>query len=241
MKIAIIGYGKMGHTIERIAKEIGHEIVCIIDADNQEDFNSDAFRRADVAIEFTTPSTAFDNYLKAFKQGVTVVSGSTGWLSRLEEIKEICANGDASFFYSSNYSIGMNIFFELNKYLAKMMNRFSQYNVNIKEIHHIHKLDHPSGTAITLAEGIINNLRRKTSWTEDDKAQSEEILIKHEREGEVAGTHIVEYKSSVDRIVIEHEAYSREGLALGAIIAAEWMQGKKGYHTMDEMMNLDKK
>lgn len=238
MKIALIGYGKMGHAIERIAINRGHEIVCTIDKDNQDDFNSEAFRSADVAIEFSTPATAFDNYMKAFAQGVKVVSGSTGWLDRLDEVKAKCANEGATFFYSSNFSIGVNLFFAVNKYLAKIMNRFSQYDVKMKEIHHIHKLDHPSGTAISLARGVIENLDRKDSWTESHEEGKNAIVIDHEREGEKAGTHIVEYSSDVDRIVIEHEAFSREGFALGAVVAAEWMADKTGYHTMDELMKL---
>lgn len=238
MKIAIIGYGKMGKEIERVAIERGHEIVCIIDADNQQDFDSDNFRRADVAIEFTMPTTAYANYIKAFNQGVAVVSGSTGWLDKLESVKEMCNEENATFFYSSNYSIGVNIFFALNKYLAKIMDRFSQYDVTMNEIHHIHKLDHPSGTAITLANGILENIERKNDWTEQVDTSADKLLITHEREGEVPGTHSIEYKSDVDRIVIEHEAFNRRGLALGAVVAAEWLKGKKGFHTMDQLMNI---
>lgn len=238
MKIALIGYGKMGHAIEAIARKRGHEIVCIIDVTNQEDFNSNAFRSADVAIEFSTPSSAYSNYMNAFKQGVKVVSGSTGWLDKINEIKNLCENDNATFFYSSNFSIGVNIFFAINKYLAKIMNRFPEYDVTMNEIHHIHKLDHPSGTAISLADGIIENLARKDAWTEDAGAASDKLFINHEREGEVPGTHIIEYKSDVDRIVIEHEAFSRHGFALGAVVAAEWMKDKVGFHTMDEMMDL---
>lgn len=238
MKIALIGYGKMGKEIERIAIERGHEIVCIIDADNQQDFDSDNFRRADVAIEFTMPTTAYANYIKAFNQGVAVVSGSTGWLDKLESVKKMCEEENATFFYSSNYSIGVNIFFALNKYLAKIMDRFSQYDVTMNEIHHIHKLDHPSGTAITLANGILESIERKNDWTEQADASADKLLITHDREGEVPGTHTIEYKSDVDRIVIEHEAFNRRGLALGAVVAAEWLKGKKGFHTMDELMNI---
>ena len=238
MKIALIGYGKMGHIIERIALERGHEIVSIIDADNQHDFDSPEFASADIAIEFTSPKSAVDNYLRCFSRGVPVVSGSTGWLERLDEIKQLCNDGKATFFYSSNFSIGVNIFFALNKYLARIMNHFDQYGVSVNEIHHIHKLDHPSGTAITIADGIIDNLDRKSSWTEANDAPADQLLINHQRIGEVPGTHQVEYRSSVDRIFIEHEAFSREGFALGAVVAAEWMLGKKGFHTMDEIMNF---
>lgn len=239
MKIALIGYGKMGKAIERIAIGRGHEIVCCIDTDNQDDFESAAFESADIAIEFSTPQSAYANYLRAFAKGVPVVSGSTGWLDKLPDIKHLCDEGKATFFYSSNFSIGVNIFFALNKYLARLMNRFQQYDVDMTEIHHIHKLDHPSGTAITLADGIIENLTRKTQWTENEAPESNEVRISHERRGEIPGTHIINYESDVDRITISHEAFSREGFALGAVVAAEWMNDKKGFHTMDELMNIN--
>ena len=236
MKIALIGYGKMGKTIERIALNRGHEIVSIIDINNVEDFDSDAFRSADVAIEFTTPHTAFDNYLKAFAQGVPVVSGSTGWIERMPEIKEICKKEDATFFWTSNYSIGVNIFFALNKYLSALMDNFTDYTPLMKEIHHIHKLDHPSGTALTLAEGLIDNVNRIDNWTEESDCNKNQLFIDHEREGEVPGTHIISWDSQVDTITIEHKAKSREGFALGAVVAAEWVATRSGFLTMDELM-----
>lgn len=236
MKIALIGYGKMGKTIEQIALNRGHEIVSIIDIDNQQDFDSDAFRSADVAIEFTTPNTAVDNYMKAFAQGVAVVSGSTGWTKRMPEIKAICDKGDATFFWTSNFSLGVNIFFALNKYLSAIMDNFDNYQPKMKEIHHIHKLDHPSGTAITLAEGLIENVGRIDSWIEEC-ANDSQLLIEHQREGEVPGTHIISWDSDVDTITIEHKAKSRQGFALGAVVAAEWVCGKKGFLTMDQMMH----
>ncbi len=236
MNIALIGYGKMGKTIEKIAIERGHNIVSIIDIDNQQDFDSDAFRSADVAIEFTTPATAVDNYFKAFAQGVPVVSGSTGWTTRMPEIKAVCDRGEATFFWTSNFSLGVNIFFALNKYLSALMDNFTDYTPEMKEIHHIHKLDHPSGTAITLAEGLINNVTRIDSWTEDKTATSQ-LQINHEREGEVPGTHIISWDSEVDTITIEHKAKSRQGFALGAVVAAEWVSGQKGFLTMDQMMH----
>lgn len=235
MKIALIGYGKMGHTIERIARCRGHEIVCIIDIDNQHDFDSDAFRCADIAIEFTTPATAVDNYLKAFAQGVKVVSGSTGWTSRINEIKEYCDNKNATFLWSSNFSLGVNLFFTLNKYLSSLMNKFADYTPSMNEIHHIHKLDHPSGTAITLAEGLIDKVERINSWTEQTP-QADQLFINHERDGEVPGTHIITWDSPVDTITIEHCAKSREGFALGAVVAAEWLNTQSGFHTMEQMM-----
>lgn len=236
MKIALIGYGKMGKTIEKIAIDRGHKIVSIIDIDNQQDFDSDAFRSADVAIEFTTPATAVDNYMKAFAQGVPVVSGSTGWTTRMQEIKDICERGEATFFWTSNFSLGVNIFFALNKYLSALMDNFADYNPEMKEIHHIHKLDHPSGTAITLAEGLIDNVTRIDAWTEE-KTTSSQLLINHEREGEVPGTHIISWDSDVDTITIEHKAKSRQGFALGAVVAAEWVSNQKGFLTMDQMMH----
>ncbi|MDD6668144.1 MAG: 4-hydroxy-tetrahydrodipicolinate reductase [Bacteroidales bacterium] len=237
MNIALIGHGKMGKTIEEIAISRGHKIVCIIDVDNLDDFASDAFRSADVAIEFTTPATAVDNYRRAFAASVPVVSGTTGWLSREQEVRKLVADSDASFFYTSNFSIGVNIFFALNRYLAKIMNGFSQYDVAMHEIHHIHKLDHPSGTAISLAGGITDCLDRKSGWTENPD-ETDKLLITNERIGEVPGTHIVTYTSDVDAIKIEHEAFSRRGFALGAVLAAEWLPGHKGWCSMNDMLNF---
>lgn len=237
MKLALIGYGKMGHAIEAIARQRGHEIVAIIDVDNQDDFDSDAFRSADVAIEFSTPKSAFDNYIKAFRQGVKVVSGSTGWTSRIGEIRDICQNDGATFFWTSNFSIGVNIFFALNKYLAAMMSGFPQYQPEMTEIHHIHKLDHPSGTAVSLADGIIAENARIDSWTESTPADPSQMLIRHERIGEVPGTHSIRWDSEVDSITITHEAKSRMGFALGAVTAAEWVATQKGFLTMDMLMH----
>lgn len=236
MKIALIGYGKMGKTIERIARQRGHEIVSIIDIDNQSDFDTDAFRSADVAIEFTTPATAFQNYVKAFEQGVKVVSGSTGWISRIDEVKKMCEDTGATFFWTSNFSIGVNLFFALNKYLAALMDNFTQYTPEMTEIHHVHKLDHPSGTAISLANGIIDNCTRITGWTEEEPFDGA-MRINHKREGEVPGTHIINWDSEVDSIEIKHEAKSREGFALGAVVAAEWVATQSGFLTMDMLMH----
>lgn len=238
MKIALIGYGKMGRVIEEIAIARGHEIVCRIDVDNQRDFESPAFASADVAIEFTTPATAVDNYRRAFAAGVPVVSGTTGWTQRMPEIKAACEQG-ATFFYASNFSLGVNVFFALNRYLASVMSRFEDYQVTLEEIHHIHKLDHPSGTAITLADGIIDNMERLTAWSEtvdDDHT----LPVTARREGEVPGTHIVRYDSDVDTITIEHCAKSRRGFALGAVVAAEFTAGKSGFLTMSDMLSFMK-
>lgn len=237
MKIALIGYGKMGHAIERIAVARGHEIVCTIDADNTADFDSDAFKSADVAIEFSTPATAVDNYRKAFDRGVKVVSGTTGWISRLPEIKALCEDGGGTLFWTSNFSLGVNIFFAVNRYLAAVMSGFPQYTPSLEEIHHIHKLDHPSGTAITLAQGIIDEDSSITAWKEADDVAKDTLKVTAVREGEVPGTHIVRWDSEVDTLTIEHRAKSREGFALGAVVAAEWTASRKGWLTMDEMMH----
>lgn len=240
MKIALIGYGKMGHIIERIALQRGHTIVAAIDINNPEAFDSEAFRSADVAIEFTTPATAFDNFQKCFAAGVPVVSGTTGWTERLHEIKRQCAEEGKTFFYASNFSIGVNLFFALNKYLAKLMNDFPDYDVSMTEVHHIHKLDAPSGTGITLAEGILNEIDRKKQWRlAETAANPEDLMIHSVRKGEVPGIHEVRYESSVDSITIKHDAKSREGFALGAVVAAEFTAGKKGFLCMNDLMRLE--
>ena len=241
MKIALIGYGKMGRIIEQIAIQRGHSIVATIDIDNLNDFQSDSFLSADVAIEFSTPSVAYDNYQQCFTANIPVVSGTTGWTSRLEEIKKQCAEKGKTFFYASNFSIGVNIFFAINKYLAKLMNNFLAYDVDMTEIHHIHKIDAPSGTAITLAEDIISETDRINVWrlaSEGLSCSPDELNIIALREDEVPGTHIVRYDSTVDAITIKHEAKSRAGFALGAVLAAEFTAGKKGFLSMQDLLNL---
>jgi 4-hydroxy-tetrahydrodipicolinate reductase len=239
MRIALIGYGKMGKTIECIALERGHTIVSVIDVDNRDDFDSEAFRSAEVAIEFTTPETAVDNYYKCFAAGVAVVSGTTGWLSRLDEVKKACTERGHTFFYASNFSIGVNIFFALNKYLARIMNKFPSYDVSMTETHHIHKLDAPSGTAITLTDGIIEEIDRKNRWVLGKAEQLPgDLSIEAIREGEASGVHEIVYESDVDYIRIEHEAKSRAGFALGAVIAAEFTADKKGFLGMDNMFSF---
>lgn len=237
MNIAIIGYGKMGRTIERIAISRGHKIVAIVDMDNKDSIDSDAFRSADIAIEFTSPQSAVDNYLKLFAIGMPVVSGSTGWTERYDLVKDACIAADGTFLWSSNFSVGVNLFFRLNKMLTQLMNPFPQYHPEMKEVHHIHKLDHPSGTAITLAQNIIAESDVIERWSEDPDGDPSTLLIKHERQGEVPGTHIVTWDSEVDSITITHCAKSREGFALGAVLAAEWAVGRKGVLSMDQMMN----
>ena len=239
MKIALIGYGKMGKMIEQIALSRGHEIVSIIDIDNQEDFESEAFACADVAIEFTTPMTAYENYLKAWKAGVKVVSGSTGWLKEHgDDVRKACTEEGKTLFWASNYSIGVAIFSAINKYLANIMNGFPQYDVKEVETHHIHKLDAPSGTAITLAEGILDNVERKERWTLETAEQPTDLPIHAIREGEVPGIHEIIYESEADTISIKHDAKSRAGFALGAVIAAEFTAGKKGFLGMNDLFHF---
>lgn len=238
MKIALVGYGKMGKAIEQIALARGHEIVSIIDIENPEEFRSDTFRSAEVAIEFTTPATAFGNYMKCFEAGIPVVSGTTGWLEHLDEVRRMCEKEGKTFFYASNFSIGVNIFFALNKYLAQVMNRFPEYDVRMTETHHIHKLDAPSGTAITLAEDIIANLDRKECWTPETAEKPADLPIRSVREGEVPGIHEIIYESEADTIRIEHNARSRAGFALGAVVAAEFAAGKKGFLGMNDLFRF---
>ncbi|HEY5590558.1 MAG TPA: 4-hydroxy-tetrahydrodipicolinate reductase [Paludibacter sp.] len=238
MKIALIGYGKMGKTIERIARERGHEIVSVIDVDNVADFDSAAFKSADVAIEFTVPQVALNNYRRAFASGVAVVSGTTGWTEELPALKkEIEADGK-TLFWSSNFSLGVNVFMAVNKYLAGIMNQFPNYNVEMTEVHHTQKLDAPSGTAITLAEEILEKLDRKNVWVKETETKPEEMAIKSIREGQVPGIHTIRYESEVDSIEITHDAKSREGFALGAVVAAEFTYGKKGFLGMEDMLKF---
>jgi 4-hydroxy-tetrahydrodipicolinate reductase len=232
----LIGYGKMGKTIEQIAKDRGHEIVSIIDIDNLQDFESEAFKSADVAIEFTRPDVALGNVHKCFAARVPVVVGTTGW--NLNDVKEeLEANGN-TLFWASNFSLGVNIFAAVNRYLAKIMNGFPEYNVEMEEVHHIHKLDAPSGTAITLAEDILKNLDRKQAWTKEAENSASDLAIKSIREGEVPGIHTITYDSPVDSITITHDAKSRAGFALGAVVAAEFTAGKKGLLGMCDMLKF---
>lgn len=251
MKIALIGYGKMGKMIEKIAIGRGHEIVSIIDVDNQQDFDSKEFASADVAIEFTSPQAAYGNYLRAFSHGVKVVSGSTGWMKdHGDDVRHMCTEGGQTLFWASNFSVGVAIFSAVNRYLARIMNDFGQYDVSMEEVHHVHKLDHPSGTAITLAEQITAELDRKNAWTVgtltqpdgttvvENTPQAGEIAIDSIRRDEVPGIHTICYDSDADSITITHDAHSRQGVALGAVLAAEFTATHSGLLTIDDMFKF---
>ena len=241
----------MGHMIEQIALERGHEIVSIIDVDNIEDFDSPAFASADVAIEFTSPTAAFANYQRAFAHNVKVVSGSTGWMQdHKAEVERMCTEGGQTLFWASNFSIGVAIFSAVNRYLAKIMNGFPQYNVEMEEVHHIHKLDAPSGTAITLAEEIIKGLDRKDKWVKgfqhaadgtesgSNKVAPNELPIASIRRDEVPGIHSISYDSEADKITITHDAHSRKGFALGAVLAAEYTKEHTGLLTTSDLFKF---
>ena len=251
MKIALIGYGKMGKMIEQIAISRGHEIVSIIDIDDQQDFESEAFASADVAIEFTTPTAAYHNYLRAFAKNVKVVSGSTGWMQEHgDDIRRMCTEEGKTLFWASNFSIGVAIFSAVNRYLAKIMNGFPQYDVEMEETHHIHKLDAPSGTAITLAETLIDNLDRKTKWVKGtllapdgtlsgtSQCAPDEMPIHSIRRDEVPGIHSIRYDSEADAITITHDAHSRKGFALGAVLAAEYTANHQGLLTTSDLFKF---
>ena len=239
MNTALIGYGKMGREIEKLLMARGHSVVLIIDENNRAELNPANLRDkgVDVAIEFTTPHTAFGNIMACLEAGVAVVCGTTGWLEHYDEVTAECKRLKGAFFYASNYSIGVNIFFRLNEALARMMDAFPEYDVDMEEIHHIHKKDAPSGTAITLAEGVAANVGRKTGWTMDEP-EADEIFIAAGRCGEVPGTHIVEWQSEADSITITHEAKNRHGLAQGAVLAAEWLNGREGVFSMSDMLKF---
>lgn len=245
MKIALLGYGKMGQIIERIAVERGHEIVLKISVDNTADFTVSNLEKADVAIDFSTPNAAVANIYKCFEAGVPVVVGTTGWYGKLQEIKNDCLSSNNTLLYGSNFSVGVNLFFHLNKVLAKLMNNYPSYEVQVEEIHHTQKLDAPSGTAMTIAEGIIEELDRKSEWLNEvvgtpipEVIKNEQLLIESHRIENVPGTHTVIYSSEVDDIEIKHTAHNRSGFALGAVIAAEWLEKKEGFYNITDIFNF---
>ncbi|MEZ4883652.1 MAG: 4-hydroxy-tetrahydrodipicolinate reductase [Chitinophagales bacterium] len=235
MKIALIGYGKMGKTIEALI-ETKHEIVLRINSQNASEMTIENLQKADVAIEFSTPDAAYHNILKCFEANVPIVVGTTAWLNRLEEITQLCEAQNQTLFYASNFSIGVNLFFELNRKLAIMMSDYPDYHLQIDEIHHTQKLDAPSGTAITLAEGIMEMNPSKQKWVNQSSGEAANVDIVSHREEDVKGTHIIAYSSDIDTIEIKHTAHTRAGFALGAIQAAEWLVGKKGMFTMKDML-----
>ncbi|WP_160067391.1 4-hydroxy-tetrahydrodipicolinate reductase [Sphingobacterium bovisgrunnientis] len=247
MKIVILGYGKMGQLIEKFALKRGHEIALIVDAHNRETLTAEDLADADIAIDFSTPDAALENISLCFEADLPLVVGTTGWYEHLQEVKETCLEADQALLYGSNFSIGVNIFFHINRLLAKAVNPYQQYDVQVEEIHHIHKLDAPSGTAITIAEGIIDNNDVKKSWVNQVVGSEEEVvnkpnelLIESLRIEEVPGTHTVLYSSEVDQIEFKHTAHNRDGFALGAVVAAEWLYGKKGFYQVTEIFDFNK-
>ena len=238
MKIALIGYGKMGKAIEEVAIRRGHTVVLKIDINTLDQFTKDNLQQCDVAIEFTSPHSAVDNITTCLKAGIPVVSGSTGWLERWEEVKTLCNNNNGALLYASNYSVGVNIFFEVNKRLAQLMNQHADYEVNMTEIHHTEKKDAPSGTAITLAEQILENIGRKKQWINKASLSSDDLPIISERIDPAPGTHIVKYSSAIDDIEITHTAHSRMGFATGAVLAAEFLHDKKGIFSMKDVLGF---
>ncbi|RQO64569.1 4-hydroxy-tetrahydrodipicolinate reductase [Pedobacter sp. KBW06] len=245
MKVALLGYGKMGQIIERFALERGHEVVLKISADNLDDLNKANLSKADVAIDFSAPDAAIGNIYACFEANLPIVVGTTGWYGQLQEVKNECLSSNNTLLYGSNFSIGVNIFFHVNKVLAKLMSNFPAYDVQVEEIHHTQKLDSPSGTAMTIAEGIIEELDGKTEWVNElvgspfeDVIKKEQVLIESHRIENVPGTHTVVYSSEVDDIELKHTAHSRAGFALGAIVAAEWLQNKQGFYNIADIFNF---
>jgi len=239
MKIILIGYGKMGKEIEQVLRSRGHDISLIVDLNNRAELNQNAASNADLAIEFTSPESVLDNIYSCFDLGLPVVTGSTGWHDKLGEVTKKCIEKDQSLFHASNFSIGVNLFFELNEKLTKLMNPFPEYDVKMKEVHHTQKLDEPSGTAVSLAEQIIRNLERKNTWTLGE-GDAGSVGIEALREGNIKGIHSVRFESDIDFIEIKHEAKTRKGFAMGSVLAAEFLHGKKGVYTMKDLLkNLE--
>jgi 4-hydroxy-tetrahydrodipicolinate reductase len=245
MNIVLLGYGKMGHIIEQFAVDRGHNVVLKIDAYNLDELTTANLRTGDVAIDFSTPDSVMTHIEACFEAGTPLVVGTTGWHDHLQTVKEKCESSNNTLLYASNFSVGVNVFFHINKILAKIMNRYQQYEVLVEEIHHTQKLDAPSGTAITIANGIIEELERKTSWVNELAGQGEgqvikpeQLLIESYRLEEVPGTHTVIYSSEVDDIEFKHTAHNRAGFALGAVLAAEWLKGKSGFHSVQDMFDF---
>ncbi|MGN8071549.1 4-hydroxy-tetrahydrodipicolinate reductase [Mucilaginibacter sp. 22184] len=247
MKIALLGYGKMGKIIEKIAISRKHEIVLTIDHDTMDDLTVENLQKADVVIDFTMPASVLGNIKHCFDAGIPIVVGTTGWYDQIPQIKQLCEQGNNTLLYGSNFSVGVNIFFHVNRLLAKVMNNYPYYDVQVEEIHHTQKLDSPSGTAITIAEGILDNLETKSEWVnvlttddkqDDDTVSNNQLLIESLRIDSVPGTHTVIYDSEVDTIEFKHTAHNRNGFALGAVLAAEWIQGKKGFYSVDAMFDF---
>jgi len=236
MKIALIGYGKMGKAIEEIGLGKGHEFPLKINGENLQDFTNENLADIDVAIEFTTPDTAFSNLKKLFENKIPTVCGTTAWLDKKAEAENICKQNNTAFLYASNFSVGVNIFFEINKQLAQIMNDYPAYNPSLEEIHHTAKLDAPSGTAVTLAEGLLEKLNRKTNWANKETTEAETLSIISKREDPAPGTHSISYDSSIDSIEIKHTAHSRKGFASGALLAAEFVAGKQGIFSMKDVL-----
>tara|TARA_B100001093_G_C26858251_1_gene1028507 strand:+ start:1102 stop:1821 length:720 start_codon:yes stop_codon:yes gene_type:complete len=236
MKVAILGYGKMGQIIEKIALERGHNILLKINQNNINELNIENLKKADVVIDFSTPESAKTNIILSIDANKPIISGTTGWLDDYKEVKDYCIKNNGTFLYASNFSLGVNLFFELNKNLAKLMKKHQQYQINLTEIHHSEKLDAPSGTSISLAEQIISESNIKNKWTLNPKNIDVELKIDAQRKGNIIGTHSVNYSSKIDSISIIHEAHSRDGFALGAVIAAEWLKSKKGVFSMHDVL-----
>jgi 4-hydroxy-tetrahydrodipicolinate reductase len=248
MKIALLGYGKMGKIIEQIALDRKHEIVLTIDKDNAHDLTVENLKKADAVIEFSTPATVISNIKKCFEAGVPVVVGTTGWYEQMSEIQQLCEQGNSAMMWASNFSVGVNIFFHVNKMLSRIMSRYPYYEVQVEEIHHTQKLDSPSGTAITIAEGIMEGIHSKKEWVNvlsteteptDENVKPDQLLIESHRIENVPGTHTVLYDSEVDSIEFKHTAHNRNGFALGAVLAAEWLKDKKGFYSAKDMFDFN--
>lgn len=236
MNVAIIGYGKMGHEIEKVLTARGHSVSLIIDKDNAEDMTAENLKKVDVAIEFSAPAVAFDNICRCLEAGTPVVCGTTAWLDRYDQVTALCKRENGAFFYASNYSVGVNLFFAINKQLAQLMNRFTEYDVTLSEVHHTEKKDAPSGTAITLAEGILEGIDRKGEWHLGTTTDTDKLEVTAIRRSVVPGTHTITWESPADTIQIEHTAKNRSGFAVGAVMAAEFLVGKHGVYTMSDML-----